>query len=62
MKNITDLRNQLIENFELLKSKRMETKEGSILNSTAGKILHSAKLEMDYKRLSKSDKEIDFLK
>lgn len=59
---ITDLRDNLIDNFELLKRNKMGLKESGEMTKVASKILHTAKLEMDYKKMTKSKKVIKFLK
>jgi len=62
IKTVTDLRENLVDNFELLKRDKMGLKESSEMTKVAAKILQSAKLEMDYKKLTKSKKVIKFLK
>lgn len=62
MQNITELRNSLLDNYEKMKSKEMELKEGKELANTAGKVLNSLKIELDYQTLTGNKKDIDFLK
>jgi len=60
IKNIKQLRDSLLENYELAKSKKMPLDMANSLSNVAGKILHSAKLQMDYKSLTNNNDEIDF--
>ena len=62
IKTVSDLRENLIDNFELIKRNKMGLNEASEMTKVASKILNSAKLEMDYKKLTKSKKSIKFLK
>lgn len=61
MQNITDLRNDLLDNYEQMKSKKMELKDGKELANTAGKILNSLKIELEYNTLVGNKNKIDFL-
>jgi hypothetical protein len=45
-----------------MKSKEMELKEGKELANTAGKVLNSLKIELEYQALTGNKKDIDFLK
>jgi len=45
--NITDLRNELIENFKQMKLKQMDLKMGKELTNNAGKIINSLKVEQE---------------
>jgi hypothetical protein len=62
MQNITELRNSLLDNYSKMKSKEMELKEGKELANTAGKVLNSLKIELEYQSLTGNKKDIDFLK
>lgn len=62
MQNITELRKSLLDNYEQMKSKKMDLKEGKELSNCAGKILNSLKVELEYQSLIGIKKEIDFLK
>lgn len=62
MQNITELRNSLLDNYSKMKSKEMELKEGKELANTAGKVLNSLKIELEYQALTGNKKDIDFLK
>jgi len=59
--NIKDLRDSLIGSFEDLKSGKLKTKEAKELTNLAGKIILSAKTELDYNKFMKAEKKIDFL-
>jgi hypothetical protein len=61
MQNITDLRDSLLDNYEKIKSKEMELKDGKELANTAGKILNSLKIELEYNTLVGNKNKIDFL-
>jgi len=61
MKNITDLRESLIDNYNQMKSKEMAIKEGKELANTAGKILNSLKIELEYNSMMDYKKPIKFL-
>jgi hypothetical protein len=61
MKNITELRTSLSENYEQMKSKKMDLKMGKELANTAGKIINSLKLELEYNSMMDIKKKIDFL-
>lgn len=61
MQNIKDLRESLVDNYEKLKSKEMDLKTGKELANTAGKVLNSLKIELEYQTLTGNKKRIDFL-
>lgn len=61
MKNITDLRNSLVDNYEKMKAKKMELKDGKELANTAGKILSSVNIELKYNEMLGNKIKIDFL-
>jgi hypothetical protein len=61
MKNITDLRNSLVDNYEKMKTKQMELKDGKELANTAGKILSSINIELKYNDILGLKTKIDFL-
>jgi len=62
IKTVNGLRENLIDNFDLIKRNKMGLKEASEMTKVASRILQSAKLEMEYKKLTKSKKQIPFLK
>jgi hypothetical protein len=61
MRNITDLRNSLVDNYEKMKTKQMELKDGKELANTAGKILSSINIELKYNDILGLKTKIDFL-
>ena len=61
MQNITELRKSLAENYEQMKAKEMDIKLGKELANTAGKIINSIKVEMEYNQMFDKKKKIDFL-
>ena len=62
MENITDLRNSLSDNYEKMKNKEMELNMGKELANTAGKILNSLRVELEYNSQMGIKEEIQFLK
>ncbi|PTR17470.1 hypothetical protein C8R31_101634 [Nitrosospira sp. Nsp2] len=62
MKNITELRAQLSTLFADLKSGSIDVKIASEMNNTAGKIINSLKVELDYAAQRKEEPSIEFLK
>ncbi len=62
MQNITELRKSLTDNYEKMKLGKMDLKTGKELSNSAGKILQSLKVEIDYQAHTKNKKEIEFLK
>lgn len=61
MQNITELRKSLAENYEQMKAKEMDIKLGKELANTAGKLINSIKVEMEYNQMFDKKKKIDFL-
>jgi hypothetical protein len=61
MQNITALRTSLADNYEMMKAKKMELKLGKELANTAGKIINSLKVELEYNSMMDVEKEIPFL-
>ena len=59
--NIKDLRDQLLKSFSDLQSGKMKTKDAKELTNLSGKIILSAKVELDYNKFMKLDRKIDFL-
>jgi hypothetical protein len=59
--NINELRLELIEAFELLKSDPRRVVQVSELSNTAGKIIASVKVELEYAAIKKVSPEIPFL-
>ena len=61
MKNIIELRNEIIEVFDSLKSNKMDYKKAKELNHSAGKIMTSLKMQMEYSKLHKKKVKIEFM-
>lgn len=61
MKNIKELRNSLATNYAKMASKKMPIATGKELANTAGKILSSCKVELEYNKTMGVKKKIDFL-
>ena len=62
MKNITELRSELSKVFQELKKGEIEPKVASEMNNSAGKIINTLKVEMDYAELTGSKPDIKYLK
>lgn len=61
MQNIKELREGLGENYQKMKAKKMPISLGKELANTAGKILTSCKVELEYNSMMGVKKKIDFL-
>lgn len=61
MTTITDIRNELIEVFNGLRSGTMEAKDAVEVNNTAGKIIATAKAQLAYHALRGEAPTIPFL-
>lgn len=61
MKNVTELRNQLSQVFTDLRAGDIKHKEAGELANIAGKMINSAKVQLEYYALSKQTPEIPFL-
>jgi hypothetical protein len=62
MKTVTDLRNELCNTFDDLKAGNIPPKIASEMNNSAGKIIHTLKVQLDYHTMTKSTPNIPFLK
>jgi hypothetical protein len=60
--NITELRNDLLEVYAKLRSGEIEIKDAKEINNTAGKIISSAKVQLEYSGLRGEKPEIEFFK
>ena len=60
-RNITELRNDLLESFEKVKKDPRRLAQAAELANTAGKIIGSIKLEMEYSLMRNEEPEIKFL-
>ena len=61
MKNITELRNNLADLFEQIRTDAIDVKHAAEMNNTAGKIIASLKVELDYAAQRDVKPEIKFL-
>jgi len=62
MKTVTTLRNELAEVFDQLKAGIIKPKEAGELANVAGKMINSAKVQLEYYALRKETPVIKFLK
>ena len=62
MQNITDLRKSLADNYTKMKANKMNLNLGKELANTAGKMINSLKVELEYNSLMGIKEEIEFLK
>lgn len=61
MKNVNELRVQLSSVFQQLKNGEIKPKEAAELANLAGKMINSAKVQVEYYTLRKETPRIDFL-
>jgi hypothetical protein len=61
MKNVTDLRDRLSTVFNNLESGEIEAHKASELANIAGKMINSAKVQIEYYALRKEQPSISFL-
>lgn len=61
MKTISDVRDQLSEIFNELRGGEIKPNEADSLANIAGKMIASAKVQLDYYALTKTKPEIHFL-
>jgi hypothetical protein len=59
--NIKDLRDSLLESLEQLKTGKLKVKDAKEITNISGKIILSAKVELDYNKFLKLERKIDFL-
>lgn len=62
MQNITELRISLADNYTKMKANKMGLNLGKELANTAGKIINSLKVELEYNALIGIKETIPFLK
>ena len=60
-KNVTELRDVLLDTFEQLINGEIDHDKAKEITNMSGKIISSAKVQMDYNKATKSGKKIDFL-
>lgn len=61
MENITELRNNLADLFEQIRTDAIDVKHAAEMNNTAGKIIASLKVELDYAEQRQVQPDIEFL-
>jgi hypothetical protein len=61
MKNINEVRDELIEAFEMVKKDPRRVPQGKELGNIAGKIINSVKIQLEYSAQRKERPEIPFL-
>lgn len=61
MKNVAELRDQLSQVFSDLRSNTVKHTDAAELANIAGKMINSAKVELEYYALRKEHPEIPFL-
>ncbi len=61
MKNVTELREELSKVFMSLREGDVEVKVASEMNNSAGKIINTLKVELEYNQACKNNKKIKFL-
>lgn len=61
MKTVTQLRNELADVFDQLNAGIIKPKEAGELANVAGKMINSAKVQLEYYALRKETPTIDFL-
>lgn len=59
--NIEDLTNHLVSNYEKLSDGTLETKTAKEISNMAGKIIGSAKVNLEYNKFMKLRRKISFL-
>lgn len=59
--NIQDLTNHLVKNYEKLCSGELEAKEAKEISNMAGKIIGSAKVNLEYNKQMDYKRKISFL-
>jgi predicted ABC-class ATPase len=61
MKNVVELRNEMIKTYKELRSGKIGIREAKEYANVCGKVLASAKLQMEYNQFTKAETRIDFL-
>lgn len=61
MKNITELRNEIGKTFEGLRDGKLDIKVGGEMNNSAGKMINTIKVQLEYNKFLKDRKNIPFL-
>lgn len=61
MKNIQELRNELLHAFDGVKSGDLKTPIAKEMTNAAGKVIGTIKMQLEYAALRKETPDIDFL-
>lgn len=61
IRNIEQLRDSLLGNYEKMKEKKMPLSMGKELSNVAGKVISSVSVQVQYMALTKSPEKIPFL-
>lgn len=61
MKNVKELRTELVSIFSDLKSDKLDVTKAKELNNSAGKILLSIRVQLEYNQIMDRKEKIDFL-
>lgn len=61
MKNVKELRSELVEVFNAVKEGKMDVGQGKTLVATSNAMLKSAQLELEHRKLTGTTKVIKFL-
>ncbi len=61
IKNIKDLTADLVSNYEKLGQGKLSTKDAKEISNMAGKIINSAKINLEYNSYMKLERVIPFL-
>ena len=62
MKHISELTMELTTLYEALKSGEVDVKIATEMNNTAGKIINTQRVQLEYAELRKEQPDIDFMK
>lgn len=62
MKHISELTVQLSELYDGLRNGTIEVKTATEMNNTAGKIIHTQRVQLEYAALRKEEPDIAFMK
>jgi len=61
MNNITELRDELCKVFDALRDGTIEVKTAAEMNNTAGKIINSVRVQLEYAEINDAKTKIPFL-
>jgi len=62
MKNISDLTTELTSLYQALKLGNIDVKIATEMNNTAGKIINTQRVQLEYAELRKEQPDIEFMK